>query len=80
MRVKALKEYTDKFISIYEGDIRTVTDEILAEELIEAGILEEMTEEEEEEEEETTPTVETPTDPETPNSGETDPPAENPVG
>lgn len=69
MRVKALKEYTDKFISIYEGDIRTVTDEILAEELIEAGILEEMTEEEEEEEE-TTPTVETPADP----------PTENPVG
>lgn len=49
MRVKALKEYTDKFISIYEGDIRTVTDEILAAELIEAGVLEEMTEEEEEE-------------------------------
>lgn len=50
MKVKALKEYTDKYISIYEGEIRYVTDEILAEELIEAGVLEEMSEEEEGEE------------------------------
>lgn len=48
MKVKALKEYSDKFIAMFEGDIRTVTDEPLAEELIEAGILEDMTEEEEE--------------------------------
>lgn len=49
MKIKALKEYTDQYISIYEEDVREVTDEVLAAKLIEDGVLEEMTEEEEEE-------------------------------
>ena len=55
MKIKALKEYTDQYISIYEEDVREVTDEVLAAKLIEEGILEEVTEEEEEENP-TTPT------------------------
>lgn len=50
MKIKALKEYTDQYISIYEEDVREVTDEVLAAKLIEDGVLEEVTEEEEEEE------------------------------
>lgn len=49
MKIKALKEYTDQYISIYEEDVREVTDEVLAAKLIEEGVLEEVTEEEEEE-------------------------------
>ena len=60
MKIKALKEYTDQYISIYEEDVREVTDEILAAKLIEDGVLEEVTEEEEEE-------TETPAEPENPN-------------
>lgn len=59
MKIKALKEYTDQYISIYEEDVREVTDEVLAAKLIEEGVLKEVTEEEEEEE---TPTS-TPTEP-----------------
>lgn len=55
MKIKALKEYTDQYISIYEEDVREVTDEVLAAKLIEEGVLEEVTEEEEEE----TPTTPT---------------------
>lgn len=47
MKIKALKEYTDQYISIYEEDIREVTDELAAK-LIEEGVLEEVIEEEEE--------------------------------
>lgn len=47
MKIKALKEYTDQYISIYEEDVREVTDE-LATKLIEEGVLEEVIEEEEE--------------------------------
>lgn len=47
MKIKALKEYTDQYISIYEEDVREVTDEVLAAKLIEEGVLKEMTEEEE---------------------------------
>lgn len=50
MKIKALKEYTDQYISIYEEDVREVTDEVLAAKLIEDGVLQEKTEEEEEEE------------------------------
>lgn len=47
MKIKALKEYTDQYISIYEEDVREVTDEVLAAKLIEDGVLKEVTEEEE---------------------------------
>lgn len=35
MKVVALQEYTDKYISMYEGEIRNVTDEVLLQDLIE---------------------------------------------
>lgn len=48
MKVVALQEYTDKYISMYEGEIRNVTDEVLLQDLIEKQILAEKTDEEEE--------------------------------
>lgn len=48
MKVVALQEYTDKYISMYEGEIRNVTDEVLLQDLIERQILAEKTDEEEE--------------------------------
>ena len=42
MEIIALQEYTDKYISLYEGQIRNIEDK-LAEELIEEGIVAEHT-------------------------------------
>lgn len=42
MEIIALQEYTDKYISLYEGQIRNIEDK-LAEELIEKGIVAEHT-------------------------------------
>lgn len=47
MKVIALQEYTDKYISMFEGEIREITDEILADELIANEILAEKSDEEE---------------------------------
>ena len=49
MKIRALQEYTDQYISIFEDDVREVNDP-LAEKLIEDGIVAEETDEEEEEE------------------------------
>lgn len=62
MKIKALKEYTDQYISIYEEDVREVTDEVLAAKLIEDGVLAEVTEEEEGGEETPAEGGETPTE------------------
>lgn len=43
MKVVALQEYTDKYISMYQGEIRNVTDELLAQDLIDKEILAEKT-------------------------------------
>jgi len=43
MEIIALQEYTDKYISLYEGEIRNVNKE-LADRLIEKGIVTEHTE------------------------------------
>lgn len=40
MKIIALQEYTDKYISLYEGEIRNIND-LLAQRLIEKGIVKE---------------------------------------
>lgn len=39
MEIIALQEYTDQYVSLYEGEIRNISDTSLAADLIERGIV-----------------------------------------